>query len=69
MATMSETNPTEFNRQRFEQWITTPPYELDATRWGQDQTLYAWHGQYCHIDVQLAWEAWCEATNVPTSMK
>lgn len=51
------------SRRSFEDWITAPPYEYDTYRWPMDETKYAWPGQYKDIAVQLAWEAWCEASN------
>ena len=47
-------------RQKFESWISSPPYERELSRWPQDETKFGWPGQYGDIAVQLAWEAWCE---------
>lgn len=49
-------------RARFEQWIAAPPYERDLYRWPMEETKHAWPGQYKDIAVQLAWEAWLEAS-------
>jgi hypothetical protein len=49
------------NDKIFEQWISSPPYERETERWPQDETKYAWPGQYKDIAVQLAWESWQEA--------
>lgn len=51
------------SRRAFEEWITAPPYEREVLRYPQDETKYAWPGQYRDIAVQLAWEAWREAAN------
>ena len=48
-------------RKAFESWITQPPYEREVLRYPDDETKYAWPGQYRCIAVQLAWEAWQEA--------
>ena len=55
--------PAGSARERFEKWITAPPYERDTYRWPQDETKHAWPGQYKDIAVQLAWESWQEAQN------
>jgi hypothetical protein len=54
-------------REAFEKWITAPPYEREIARWPQDETKYAWPGQYQDIAVQLAWESWMEAPNTVIS--
>lgn len=51
-------------RDRFEAWITAPPFEKDIARSPHDQTKFAWPGQYRSYEVQLAWEAWCEAAGI-----
>ena len=51
------------NRRSFEAWISAPPYEYEVLRYPEDETKYAWPGQYRNIAVQLAWEAWCESAN------
>lgn len=48
-------------RSRFEAWITAPPFEKEIARHSSDATKLAWPGQYRKYEVQLAWEAWCEA--------
>ena len=48
-------------RQVFEAWISGPPYERETERWPQDETLYAWPGQYKDITVEVAWDAWQES--------
>ncbi len=61
--TIPEPNdPDTPSRQSFEAWIGGPPYERDLYRWPMDDTMHAWPGHYRDIAVQLAWEAWCEAT-------
>lgn len=47
-------------REHFDKWITSPPYEREIRRWPMDETKYAWPGQYRDIAVQIAWEAWQE---------
>ncbi len=51
------------SRRSFEAWISAPPYEHEVLRYPEDETKYAWQGQYRNIAVQLAWEAWCESAN------
>lgn len=51
-------------RLAFEHWITLPPMEKDIARNSTDETKSAWPGQYRAYDVQLAWEAWCEALGI-----
>jgi hypothetical protein len=48
-------------RERFEQWISAPPYEREIKRKPDDPTVTAWPGNYQDYNVQLAWEAWQEA--------
>lgn len=48
-------------RQKFEAWISAPPYERHLARFPRDERKYAWPAQYKDVDVQLAWEAWCAA--------
>jgi hypothetical protein len=54
-------------RASFEKWISGPPYERETERWPQDETKYAWPGQYKDIAVQLAWQAWQQAQNAEVS--
>ena len=49
------------NRQSFEEWISAPPYEREVLRYPDDETQFAWPGQYRNNAVQLAWEAWCQS--------
>ena len=44
-------------RERFEKWASSPPFEARITRWPEDDT-YAWPGHYKSAATQLAWEAW-----------
>lgn len=53
---------TEPDREAFEKWIRLPPIEERADRFPNDSSKYAWLGQYKEQRVQLAWEAWQEAT-------
>lgn len=48
-------------RERFEAWVSAPPYEQDTARLGRDSS---WPGQYASYAVQLAWLAWQEAAKV-----
>lgn len=48
-------------RSAFEAWISASPYERDIDRWPNDESSYAWPGQYLDVNVALAWEAWQEA--------
>lgn len=45
-------------RQRFEAWISGPPYERDPLRYPDDATKYAWPGNYRSLDIDLAWCSW-----------
>jgi hypothetical protein len=44
-------------RQRFEAWITSPPFEKSIERYPDDETRFSWPGNYCDINVELAWQA------------
>lgn len=46
-------------RAAFEEWISASPYELPTDRFGE---LSARPGNYRRADVDLAWQAWREAT-------
>lgn len=46
------------SRKQFEKWISSPPYERQATR---IPATGSWPGHYQFLDVRLAWEAWQEA--------
>ena len=48
-------------RQRFEKWITSPPFEKRIARFADDPEQAAWPGSYRQIEVELAWQAWQEA--------
>lgn len=54
---------TESERQRFEAWITAPPYERGegVGRYPDDGETAAWPGHYVDYQTQLAWEAWQQA--------
>lgn len=45
-------------QERFEVWVTNPPFERSVTKHGAES---AWPGNYKDISVQLAWEAWQES--------
>ena len=49
----------EKERERFEAWISAPPFEYMVNRY----TAYSgpWPSQYRDLKIQLAWEAWQEA--------
>lgn len=47
-------------REKFESWISSPPFELNVNRWPNDETKYAWPNQYQNTEVELAWQAWNE---------
>jgi hypothetical protein len=51
-------------REGFESWIVSPPFELSIDRFPNDAERYAWPGHYVCIDVQLAWAAWQAASEV-----
>jgi hypothetical protein len=45
-------------RAAFEAWISSPPYEREVERFGENS---AWPGNYRELDVDLAWCAWSAA--------
>lgn len=45
------------DRQRFEAWVSGPPYEYHIDRFPRESS---WPGQYRNIAVELAWLAWRE---------
>lgn len=47
-------------RTEFEEWITSPPYELSITKYPDDPSKAAWPKCYRDIKVQIAWDAWQE---------
>lgn len=50
-------------RRDFEAWITSPPIEADIERHSLDPEKAAFPGTYKNHAVDLAWEAWQEASN------
>lgn len=50
------------SRAMFEKWVTEPPYERRTDRWPMDAEKFRRPGQYGDLSVQLAWEAWNEAS-------
>lgn len=48
------------SRAEFEVWVSAPPYEMSLERQTANGT---WPGQYREYGVQLAWEAWQQATS------
>ena len=57
------------SRQSFEAWISAPPYDHEVLRYPEDDTRFAWPGQYRSIAVQRAWEAWQEARKIADSTR
>jgi len=51
---------TEEQRKAFEAWLAEPPHEQDVSRFPEKHG-YRWEGNYCHLPVQIAWEAWQKA--------
>jgi hypothetical protein len=49
------------DRERFEQWISSEPMGYPVARY-DDSDKSSWPGQYADLRVQLAWEAWQEAS-------
>jgi len=49
-------------RQNFESWISSPPFEKRIERFPDDENRHAWPGSYREISVELAWQAWQEAS-------
>lgn len=58
---MSNTQISESARKKFEEWVSSPPLERSVERWPDDQHRFAWPNQYRDIEVQLAFDAWCES--------
>jgi hypothetical protein len=48
-------------RADFEEWISSPPYEREVTRFSEGS---AWPGSYRELDVDLAWQAWSAAMSL-----
>jgi hypothetical protein len=51
-------------RDRFEQWISSPPYERSIARYPDDPSRYAWPGNYKEIEIDLAWNSWVASWKV-----
>lgn len=53
-------------RQKFEDWIGSPPFERNTSRYPETKES-AWPGAYKEYEVELAWEAWqaCAASMGP----
>jgi hypothetical protein len=51
-------------RERFELFISLPPYERSIERCSDDPRDTAWPEQYRYDSVQLAWEAWQAALDL-----
>lgn len=45
----------ELERNKFEQWISSPPYEHMCDRYSENSS---WPGMYRRYDTEIAWEAW-----------
>ena len=50
-----------YDRDRFERWISGPPFESGVTRKPNNHNVTAWSGNYQDYNVQFAWESWQEA--------
>lgn len=57
----AETSAKTCDRQVFEDWVSSPPYEYAVCRFADDPAAEAWPGNYVNIGVQLAWDAWQES--------
>lgn len=51
-------------RAEFEAFISGPPFERDVRRFPQDEARFAWPGSYRDLEVDLAWQAWCESARL-----
>ena len=49
-------------RQQFEKWIFSAPFEKSIARFPDDDTKFSWPGSYRDLAVELAWQAWQEAS-------
>lgn len=49
---------TETEREEFEAWISSPPYEKSISKFPDGRELDAWPKVYRDLCVQLAWESW-----------
>jgi hypothetical protein len=45
-------------REAFEAWAKSAPYEYDTSRFPMDRDKFSWPGQYRDVSVEFAWEAW-----------
>lgn len=52
---VKESLTPEQEREAFEAWMASPPYENDAERYADHES---WPGNYKHYPMQLAWCAW-----------
>lgn len=50
-------------RERFEAWISSPPFEMRTDRFPDNPDKVAWPGSYRDCRVDLAWHAWQAARN------
>ena len=56
----------EFEREIFEKWIGSPPFEHSCERNSESS---AWPGSYKRYETELAWEAWKERANYALTNK
>lgn len=56
---------TDKMRERFEAWISAPPFEHMCDRRPMDERVTCWPGQYKRYETELAWEAWQAALAQP----
>lgn len=56
---MADSKFVAATRAAFENWITSPPYERILSRY---RKASVWHGHYAVYEVELAWQAWLQAT-------
>ncbi len=52
------------DRERFEAWISAPPYCLCVARYHEDNS-HPWAGRYIGPRVQRTWDAWREGKGLP----
>lgn len=57
------------DREAFERFISSPPFEKSIDRYPNNPELYAWSGNYKDINVSLAWECWQEAEKRVAELK
>lgn len=48
-------------REAFEKWISSPPYDYSIDKYPDNPALAAWPKCYRDIAVQVAWDAWQES--------